>query len=188
MMMKKARVYQKGFTLVEILITLAIGMIILAGMSAVFVSQTRVASMMNGKTAALGDLFLASQIMQSELRSAKSTCWNAANSKLLYQPLDSTVPLVAACNVLDAMNGSFEVRTTGGAGNRICWDRPNDATNCQELLRDLMAPILTVTPTGNTTSEMTGLRHIVVNAAYSDADRNVRGLGISFKIWPRNPL
>ena len=63
---------QRGFTLVEVLISMGIAMVLLAGMTSVFVSQTRVANMMNGKTEAMGDLFLASQIMQSELRGAKS--------------------------------------------------------------------------------------------------------------------
>ena len=57
-----------GFTLVEILVTVGIAMFVLAGISALFVSQTRTANALNAKSEILNDLFLASQMMQQELR------------------------------------------------------------------------------------------------------------------------
>jgi len=186
----------RGFTLIEILITLLLGMIILVGMSAVFVSQTRTASMLSDKTAAMGDLYLASQMMQSELRGSKAICWNAATSSLVYQPFDSTAVLTVACPAPTiannaAANGSFELRPAGAGKPTpyVCWNRPNDSTGCQELLRNVGAaaapkPGLIVTPASN--ANMLVLRTVVLTSQYRGQDSSTKPLSLAFKVWPRN--
>jgi len=179
------RVQQLGFTLVELLITLLVGMIILMGMTAVFVAETRTASMLSDKTAAMGDLYLASQIMQSELRSAKAICWNAG--KISYQPFDSG-SAVACGGAVNGANGSFELRAVNGAlhpSPYICWDRPNDGSGCQELLRNLVAGtglvVTTVAPANRAT-----MYTVTISAQYKGQDQRDRPLGLTFKVWPRN--
>jgi len=178
---------QKGFTLVEILISLAVALIILAGMTSVFVAQTRTATMLSGKTEAMGDLYLASQIMQSELRSAQAICWNAVSGLLVYQPLDSTTALAAACPAPAATNGSFEFRVVDITHPTpyICWNRPNDATGCQELLRNLTVGTgLSVTPVANANMQI--MRTVVISSQYQGQDHTLKPLGLAFKVWPRN--
>ncbi|MBL1353689.1 MAG: prepilin-type N-terminal cleavage/methylation domain-containing protein [Zetaproteobacteria bacterium] len=182
--MKKVQI-NRGFTLMELLIGLVIGMIILAGMSSVFITQTRTSTMLSDKTAGMGDLYLASQMMQSELRGSKTICWNAATSSLVYQPFDSPIALTAACLApTAATNGSFEFRPISGTKPTpyICWNRPNDGTGCQELLRNML-PVtgLAVTSTVNTT-----MRTIVLTSQYRGQDGSAKPLSLEFKIWPRN--
>lgn len=193
--MKKVQI-NRGFTLMELLIGLVIGMIILAGMSSVFIAQTRTSTMLSDKTAGMGDLYLASQMMQSELRGSKAICWNVGASRLVYQPFDSPIALTAACLApTDPVppvipfnpNGSFEFRPISATKPTpyICWNRPNDASRCQELLRNVL-PVtgLAVTPTVNT--NMLVMRTIVLTSQYRGQDGSAKPLSLEFKIWPRN--
>ncbi|MDQ6952500.1 MAG: prepilin-type N-terminal cleavage/methylation domain-containing protein [Mariprofundaceae bacterium] len=189
--MKKVQI-NRGFTLMELLISLVIGMVILAGMSSVFIAQTRTSTMLSDKTAGMGDVYLASQIMQSELRGSKAICWNVAASRLVYQPFDSPTALTTAClaptvaNTATA-NGSFELRPVSVTKPTpyICWNRPNDATKCQELLRNMLAVTgLAVTPVVN--ANMLVMRTIVLTSQYRGQDGSAKPLSLEFKIWPRN--
>ena len=171
---------QRGFTLVEMLITMAIAMVVLAGMTSVFVSQTRLSNMMNNKTEAMGDLYLASQIMQSELRGAKDICLNGTK-KLLYQPLDSTTPLGNGCSDGSGENGKFEYRTDQ-SNPRVCWDRPNKGDGCQELIRELADTSGMVAVVDG----YSGVWTITLLAQYVDKNRQAANLDLAFKVWPRN--
>ncbi|MDQ6973738.1 MAG: prepilin-type N-terminal cleavage/methylation domain-containing protein [Mariprofundaceae bacterium] len=178
---------QQGFTLIELLITTAIGLVIMAGMTSVFVSQTRTATMLKNKTEAMGDLFLASQIMQSELRGAKRICWNGTNI-LSYQPIDSNTSCVAGVN---AANGSFEIRPVNATHPTpyICWARPNNRSGCQELLRGLpvagaltvamIAPAPVVPPLPITYV-------IDLQSNFTGQANQAKTLGLTFKVWARN--
>jgi len=173
----------KGFTLIELLITMLIGLIIMAGMTSVFISQTRTASMLKNKTEAMGDLFLASQIMQSELRGAKGICWNSALSTIVYQPIDST----AACGgAASASNGAFEHRPASATKPTpyICWTRPNNGSGCQELIRGLPAATggLNVTPSGLAPVIYT----VDLKSLFHGQDNQMNNLGLTFKVWARN--
>jgi len=180
----------KGFTLIELLITMLIGLIIMAGMTSVFISQTRTASMLKNKTEAMGDLFLASQIMQSELRGAKGICWNAALSTIVYQPIDST----AACGgAASASNGAFELRPASSTKPTpyICWTRPNNGSGCQELIRGLPAATggpstggLNVTPSGVAPAPV--IYTVDLKSLFHGQDNQMNNLGLTFKVWARN--
>jgi len=181
---------QKGFTLIELIITMLIGLIIMAGMTSVFISQTRTASMLKNKTEAMGDLFLASQIMQSELRSAKAICQLSA-TVLAYQDIDSIVPCTGAA---DPTNGSFELRPASATKPTpyICWDRPNNGSGCQELIRSLPAAGgLTVnatagTPATATTPAIPPMYTVDLQSMFRGQDNQTKNLGLSFKVWTRN--
>ena len=176
---------QYGFTLVEMLVTMAIGMVILAGMTSVFVSQTRLSNMMNNKTEAMGDLYLASQIMQSELRGAQRICQRGGGKQLIYIPLDSNTNPDPAnpCPSGGGEDGKFEYLVTA-SNPRICWKRPNvpgKKYRCDELIRQLM-------DVGGmrAVEDVYGVWTITLAAKYLDRDRQPKSLDLAFKVWPRN--
>ncbi len=176
---------EKGFTLIELMVTLVIALVILAGMVAVFISQTRAAHTVGSKTELMGDLYLASQIMQSELRGAKAICWDAAGKRLVYQPIDSAANITNACNSVAGANGWFKF--TSAAPVKICWDRAGIGGGCQELLRGLSSATgLVVTPTTNTAADLIGVRTISLTAVYQDSNHANQDLNLKLKVWPRN--
>ncbi|MDQ7003885.1 MAG: type II secretion system protein [Ghiorsea sp.] len=199
---------ERGFTLVELLITVGIAMFVLAGMSALFVSQTRTAHVLNAKSEILNDLFLASQMMQLELRGAKAVCWDSAAKSIRYQPLTSpndtpanvlANQLTALCTKNSAKNGFFQIRPKNNTDKPtpyICWDEQDDGTGCQELLRGMKAHVsatdsgMMISPTANVVDVYGKLvqtvRTITLTAEYQDRDRNIKDLSLSFKVWPRN--
>ena len=175
---------EKGFTLIELMVTLVIALVILAGMTAVFISQTRAAHTVGSKTELMGDLYLASQIMQSAMRGAKAICWDPVGQRLMYQPIDSPTAsdIASACNSTSAANGWFTYSTAAPAN--ICWDRPNLA-NCEELLRGLSSVSgLDVKPVGN--ADLRAVRTITLSATYKDSNHADQTLNLKFKVWPRN--
>jgi len=173
---------QKGFTLIELMVTMLIGLIIMAGMTSVFISQTRTATMLKNKTEAMGDLFLASQIMQSELRGSKGICWTG--SAIVYQPLDSNAPCGGAAN---AANGSFELRPASATKPTpyICWTRPNNGSGCQEMIRNLPAAGLAVTATAGVPPQPT-MYAVDLKSLFRGQDNQSKNLGLTFKVWARN--
>jgi len=189
---------ESGFTLVELLVTVGIAMFVLAGMSALFVSQTRTAHVLNAKSEILNDLFLASQMMQLELRGAKAVCWEPGNKRIRYQPLTSSSAqdLTAACDTSHAENGFFEIRPKNNTDKPtpyICWDKQggvNPQIRCDEMLRGIKANVgMTIKGTdGNTFSnaDLQEVGKITLTAQYQNRDRNIQDLSLSFKVWPRN--
>lgn len=176
---------QKGFTLIELLVTMGIGLVIMAGMTSVFVSQTRTATMLKNKTEAMGDLFLASQIMQSELRSSQAICQVSA-TVLAYQPNDSTTPCTSA--TVNGSNGSFELRPASATKPTpyICWDRPNNGSGCQELIRGLpVASGMTVTPKV-AAAPLPTMYVVDLKSLFRGQDNQSKNLGLTFKVWARN--
>ncbi len=199
--MRMSSIYpkQSGFTLIELMVTMVVAMIVMAGMSSLFVAQTRTAQELNKKSEAMNDLFLAAQIMQSELRGAKAICWqniSANNKALRYQPLNSATNLTAACSTppmpappAGPPNGVFEVRPKNFNGNGkptpyICWRKPNQA-RCKEMIRDMKANVgITIAPAGN--ADLRAVRTITLISQYRDKERALKDLSLTFKIWPRN--
>ncbi len=177
----------RGFTLIELLVSTLIAMVLLAGVVGIFISQNRAANMVTDKTDRLSDLFLASQIMQTALRDAQAICWDAANKRIVYQPLDSTVAVADPCTAaVDAQNGFFRFdAATATQTAQVCWDRPNLGGGCQELIRDLKdASGMQIVPVANT--NLKGLRQIILTARAQNLDRVDRDVFLEFRVWPRN--
>jgi len=174
------RQHERGFTLIELMVSMVMGLVLLAGISMMFVSNSRVAGAQSNRSERLNDLYLASQIMQTELRGSSGICWDGGNSQLIYRPLDSSVPL-GGCSTVDSQNGSF--RFSGGS---ICWDKPNDSNGCQELIRNLVSspPGLQVSPSGNT--NLSAVRKVVMTGQYTGYDQQKKTLNLAFDVWPRN--
>ncbi len=185
-----------GFTLLELLVTVGIAMFVLAGMSALFISQTRTSQVLNAKSEILNDLFLASQMMQQELRGAKAICWESDSNKIRYQPLTSSSAqdLTAACATNHVENGFFQLRPKNNTDKPtpyICWDRQDGDTpqiRCEEMLRGMKADVgMTISPEDNAAAgALQAVRTITLTAQYEDRDQEIQDLSLSFKVWPRN--
>ena len=177
---------QEGFTLVELLVAMVIALVVLAGMTAVFVNSSKQVSDAENRNEILGDLQLAASIIETELRQARGVCWDAANTRLIYRPLDSATPLPAACNAVAASNGAFQLRAASPNANPpkptpyICWDRPNKAGGCQEMARNMKAG------TGLTAFQAGGVWSITLTGEYQARDGAVRDLTVDIKTFPRN--
>jgi len=169
-----------GFTLIEMMVSMAMGLLILAGLTSMFVSVNDASRSVASRSERMGDLFLASQIMQGALRESHALCWDTTKNRIIYQPLDSSATLdTAACNTVDPKNGSFEFRPakTGKPTPYICWDLPNNGQGCQELIRDMKTMDATVT---------NSIWTITLTSSYRNENKAKKTLSLRFKIWKRN--
>jgi len=159
--------HEAGFTLIELMVSLLIGMVLMAGIYMNFIMQSKVQTMQADITERMQDLYIASLIMQSQLRTSTAMDTTTAN-EIQY----------------DDVNGNAGIfRYTPSAG-KICWDIPNNASGCQELIRNLDTSTgLQFSPAATGTDR---LYTITLNAAYTDNRGNAQTLGFTFKIWPRN--
>jgi len=163
----KLQAMQDGFTLIEMMVALIIGLILMAGIYSNFIMQSRVQTMQSDVTERMEDLYLASHIMQGELRVSGSIDIATAN-EINYTDLEGFA-------------GVF--RYTPADGD-ICWDSPTAGGGCQELIRNMDTSTgLVRTSSGSGTST---IYTITLNAAYLDNDHNPQTVGLTFKIWPRN--
>jgi len=183
---------QAGFTLIEVLISMVIALVILAGMSSLFVSQSRTSQVLSQKSEVMNDLFLATQIMQAELRGAKAICWHSGTKRLRYQPLTSAKDLDAGCTqagwiLSDKKANAFFKSNAKGAKPTpyISWKKVGNV-NALELIRGMKSGSqgITVAPAGN--GDLQAVRTITLTALYKDRERRTQELSLSFKVWPRN--
>ncbi|NWF38153.1 prepilin-type N-terminal cleavage/methylation domain-containing protein [Mariprofundus sp. NF] len=173
---------EAGFTLIEMMIGMAMGLIILAGLTMMFVSMNDASRAVTSRGERMADLYLVSHLMQAELRGGQDICWDGTNNQIIYQPLDSVVAL-GTCDTVDATNGAFRMNAANVGGGKptpyICWDQPNIAGGCQELIRDMSA-------TGLTASSATGIWVVTLVAEYLNENKQTRELSLQFNTWPRN--
>ncbi len=193
----KARVFRQdpkctsGFTLIELMVAMAISLIILAGIVSVFVSNSRAHLAVVSKAELMGDMGLAASIIKSELRQSKNICWLPTSKILVYQPLDSNANVGPglACTVPTGsmMNGAFKWVAAGSGGCStsstpcICWDRPNDGTGCQELLRNIL-PLTGL----DASQDPYAVWSVILTGTYTDSSHNVANTQSVFKVWARN--
>lgn len=156
---------ERGFTLIEMMIAMAIGLMILLGMVMMFSADSKVTNTMASRTERLSDLYLVSQIMQSELRNAQSGTISWSSNTLAYTDQDG-------------VNGYFEYQRT--SDDRLYWRRPT-ASNYEELIRDLN------TSTGVAVSGSAGnIWTVTLKSSYQNENRETKNLELSFKVWARN--
>ncbi len=187
----------RGFTLVELMITLVIGMVVLAGVISVFISNTRLSASLADRTERLGDLYTASHIMQTELRGAqKASIILSGNNKITYTPLD---PYCTTLLGLPApAQGSFTYQTknpnTANAISQIAWKRPTrrDGIYCnngaaQELIRNLDPVIgMIVSQLNPVADPYKSLLGIDLYSVYTNPNQATKTIALSFKVWVRN--
>jgi len=156
----------RGFTLIELLISMAMGLIILLGMMMMFTSDAKVSGTLASRTERLGDLYLVSQIMQTELRNAQSGSISWSSNVLSYTSQDGEA-------------GQFEYQRNA-YNDRLYWQRPGYAS-FEELVRDLD------TTEGMTVSGTTsGVWTVTLKSSYQNENRDTKTLDLSFKAWARN--
>jgi len=68
---------EQGFTLIEMLISMAMGLVLIAGISSIFIADSNIARTMSSRSERMGDLFLASHLMQEALRESLRCRQNA---------------------------------------------------------------------------------------------------------------
>jgi len=187
---------ESGFTLIEMLIGMAMGLVILAGLTMVFVSLNDSSRAVTSRTERMGDLFLVSQVMQGELRQSRSAelatntvatdltargvtppsgypvsfptlpYWDATTKTITYQDLDGNA-------------GIFQYQRT--SNDRIYWLRADSSiTQFEELIRDLN------TATGVTVTSAGGVMTVKLSATYTNEEKVSKDLDITFKTRPRN--
>jgi prepilin-type N-terminal cleavage/methylation domain-containing protein len=187
---------ERGFTLIEMMVSMGMGLFILAGITAVFISYSKTSTAVSSRTERMGDLYLATQMMQVDLRESALLAgsiprpadlasrgvslpggypatfasglpyWDATTKTLTYQDQDGNT-------------GIFQYQRT--SNDRIYWLRPDASfSTFQELIRDLD------TTNGMTVSSASGVWTVTLNASYTDEERKSKNMTLSFKTWPRN--
>ena len=204
-----------GFTLLEMLISMAIGLVILAGLTSIFIANSETSRVISSRTEQMGDLFLASHLMQEALRESQSapdpttsilTNLTARNvSKPSQYPTSDTtftaLPFWHAASKtityqdVDGNVGIFHYQHT--KTDRIYWLRPlavgvSGTKNFQELMRDLdPANGLTVyNPTANPKAPvgtvLGGGMEVKLQSQYTNKNHQTSYLSLGLMIWPRN--
>jgi prepilin-type N-terminal cleavage/methylation domain-containing protein len=187
---------ERGFTMIELMVSMVMGLLILAGISAVFISYGKTSTAVSSRTERMGDLYLASQMMQVDLRESALVAgsitqpadlssrgvslpsgypttfasglpyWDATTKTLTYQDQDGNT-------------GIFQYQRT--SNDRIYWLRADASfSSFQELIRDLD------TTNGMTVSTASGVWTVTLDSSYTDEERNSKNMTLSFKTWPRN--
>ncbi len=177
----------RGFTLIELMITMVIGMVILTGVTSTFVHNSRMATMLADRTERMGDLYTVSHVMQRELRAAQgalTTLTQGATTVIDYYTAGSNC------------HGFFEYRPIPNSqppDYEIRWKRAEKTTTntcnqgvAQQLMRGL-DPVngMLVTPLG-ANPYANAFLGIDLYAMYNDTDKQSRTVSLSFKVWSRN--
>ncbi len=191
------RLPEKGFTILELLISMAIGIFLLAGLSMLFVAFSKTGAAVNQRTERMSDLYLASHVMQEGLReslnkpsSTVSILGNLAGRKVAlpagYPAVDALFVSLpwwdAASKTITYQNlegdvGIFQYQR--GSNDRIYWLRPG-FSKFEELIRGLDAQQgMNVVGSG-------GKMMVTLNASYFAEDRSLKRVVLSFTAWARN--
>jgi prepilin-type N-terminal cleavage/methylation domain-containing protein len=185
-----------GFTLIELMISMAMGLLILAGISAMFVSYGKTSTAVSSRTERMGDLYLATQIMQGDLRMSALLTGSIARpadlaSRGVSLPGDYPTTFASGLPFWDATTKTLTYQDQDGntgifhyqrtSNDRVYWLRPDDSYyRFQELIRDLD------TSSGMTVSTSSGVWIVTLNSAYEDEARSSKNMTLSFNTWPRN--
>lgn len=205
---------QAGFTLLELIISMAIGLVIIAGIAMIFVSNSKTSSAVFSRTERMGDLYLASQLMQADLRESVA---NAAPNPafpadllagkrkptgICQAPNNQTVSLPANYPTSfpyypywDSASKTLTYQDLDGntgifqyqrtANDRVYWLRPDPCVyQFQELIRGL-DPVNGMTlPVPPTQSG--NVIEVKLQAGYQDENHQAKSLYLTFRTWPRN--
>jgi len=177
-----------GFSLVELMISLTIGIIIINGVIGVFISQNKLQGGEANRSELLSDLQLSSTIIQSELRHAQDV-YTCSPSEIRYRPLDSTAAALGAAdcaNTVDTYAGQFLLVSAGASGcstsSTPCIDwKEYGKTQKNEMIRSIKAN------TGlNASVDAYGVYTIRITGQFLNRERNLQDLTMDTHVWPRN--
>jgi len=154
---------EQGFTLIEMLISMSMGLVLIAGLSSIFIADSNTSRVISSRTERMGDLFLASHLMQQALRESKSKPFTTTTTPtstpsilanlntrkvLLPSGYPSSDATFTALPYWDAKSQTLSYQTLEGnvgifqyqryANNSIYWLRPiSNIKHFEELIRDL---------------------------------------------------
>ncbi len=202
---------EQGFTLIEMLISLAMGLVLIAGIASIFISDSNISRTLSSRSEDMGDLFLVSHLMQAALRGSQSVPdvnmtirTNLANRGVTpppNYPADATFTALpfwhAASNTLTYQDlegnvGIFQYRRT--SNDRIYWLRPlpvgaSGSSTFQELMRglDTANGMKIYDPATNlVATTLGGGMRVDLTSAYTNESKQGRTMSLSFLVWPRN--
>ncbi|MDQ6992847.1 MAG: prepilin-type N-terminal cleavage/methylation domain-containing protein [Mariprofundus sp.] len=196
---------EAGFTLIELMVSMSMGLIILAGIAGMFMTNANVSRTMTARTDQMGDLYLVTQLMQAGLRESLATQLAVpitkkvrANLTARGVSLPANYPATDAAFIVlphwDATSKTLTYQDMEGnvgifhyqhtATDRIYWLRPiANISTFAEMARDMNTTTgMAVTTVPGT---VTGV-DVTLTSAYLDENRQSRNLSLSFKTWPRN--
>jgi len=190
---------EKGFTLIEMLIGMTIGLILLAGLTALFVSFNDAGRSVASRTERMADLYLASHLMQAELRQSLSaplatksvltdlsgrgvsnpTNYPTNDADFAVLPFWHAASKTLTYQDLEGNVGIVQYQKT--SNDRIYWLRPEaTASTFQELMRDLD------TTSGMVVTTAGGVATVTLSSSYINENKETKTLSLTFKTWPRN--
>ncbi len=202
---------QRGFTLIEMLISMSMGLLIIGGITMVFMSNSNVSRVISSQTEIMGDLYLASHLMQAGLRGSvvvtapipsfpsdleagarkPATLCDSPNNKSVSLPNNYPVNF-PSFPYWDATSKTLTYQDMDGntgiiqyqrtATDRIYWLRPDTCVwKFEELIRGM-----DVSSGLAATISTAGEVDVTLTAAYSNEQHQSKTLSLSFKTWPRN--
>ncbi|TLS73681.1 prepilin-type N-terminal cleavage/methylation domain-containing protein [Mariprofundus erugo] len=202
---------EEGFTLIELMISMAMGLVIIAGLASVFITNSKVTSSVSSRTERMGDLYLASQLMQAGLRESLNvpsatnpiltdlasrgvtppTGYPASNATFTSLPYWDATSKTLTYQNMEGHVGIFQYQRpstncpANGAGC-IFWLRPLAAADSgsatfQEMMRDLSTTNGLVVSASATAGVS-----VTLQASYMNEQHQSSVLSLGFKIWPRN--
>ena len=204
--------FQGGFTLIEMLISMSMGLLIIGGITMVFMSNSNVSRVISSQTEIMADLYLASHLMQAGLRgsvvvtapsfpadlqtngrftrdSNTGACTTTTASVSLPANYPTSFP---SFPYWDATSKTLTYQDMDGntgviqyqrtASDRIYWLRPDPCVWKFEELIRDMDVNSGLAVTVSTAGEV----DVTLQAAYNNAQHQMSTLSLSFKTWPRN--
>jgi len=204
---------ESGFTLIELMVSMAIGLMILLGMTMMFTSDAKISSTLASRTESLGDLYLVSQILQSDLRGSiadagplsgrpadlqssgrrpASLCTSPNNQSVsLPSNYPSNItefpywdPTSKTLTYQDPDGNTGIIQYQRTANDRIYWLRPDPCVyQFEEVIRGLDTAAGMVVTSSGTSPKV---YTVTLKSAYLNEDRQTRTLDLSFKAWARN--
>ncbi|MBL4774828.1 MAG: prepilin-type N-terminal cleavage/methylation domain-containing protein [Mariprofundus sp.] len=200
-----------GFTLIEMMVSMAMGLVLIAGIASVFTSMGKTSSTVSAKTERMGDLYLMSQVMQEALRFSRKT--QDVDNQVLANLATRGVNIASKIPGYPAVDATFDAlpywdyatRTLtyqnidGDVGvfcyrysenDSIYWLRADSSIKkFDELSRNLDATegmcALDALDTCVTVS-VSNVASIKLLAAYLNEQHQDRTMSLSFMVWPRN--
>jgi len=199
---------ERGFTLIEMMISLTMGLIILAGITTVFTSMNRTSAAVSSRTERMSDLFLISHLMQEELRfslkqpdaitsvltdlaarSVSITNYPASDAVFTALPYWDDTSKTLTYQNQDGDVGVFHYQHAGEV-DRIYWLRADPTISTfAELSRNMATTngLCALDASGVcVTTNLAGVSSVGLNAVYSGEDHASRNMTLSFRVWPRN--
>jgi prepilin-type N-terminal cleavage/methylation domain-containing protein len=208
-----SRISERGFTLIEMMVAISLGLVILAGITTVFSSMSKTSNALSSRTQRMSDLYLVSQIMQADLRESAADSSPSPSfpadlesggrkpAALCASPNNKSVSLptnyptsFSSYPFWDATSKTLTYQDQDGntgifyyqktSNDRIYWLRPDP---CIYLFAELTREMDTTSGlTVTQPASPSGIWTVTLNAVYTNKENAGVILTQSFKTRPRN--